>query len=336
MGRYKGFNKYVGLLDLSFLIAMFVWKKPNQNFKVLITGMTGRGKSDLMLFLSFNVACWLSILKYGRPGEWREFFNYDGTYGLTAEEIAEKKKTDDFSPNLIVINKDKMMKLSNCKKVRFSIIDLDEVEVIANAIDYKDPETRFFNRLNQLLRNRGWLIFATIQEQGVHAKQSRNLYHIVIDMDAPDATEYSVNFSRAFYVSLKSITSQSSGAKAQRIQYPREQRKKWILGASMLAPPEIRKFYLKVRDEEEQASTELGMEEIIKTRKYKEARYNRVVGESDKEKAVKILRVNPERSNVDVAKELGIKDTSRISRWRQQEGIPRLKKSKTDENVVAG
>jgi hypothetical protein len=256
-----------------------------------------------MLFIAFNVACWLSIFKYGRPGQWKEFFDYD-------------------NGNMIVINKDKMMELQNSDKCRFSIICLDEVQEIANAIDYKDPETRFFNKLNQLLRNRGWIIFGTIQEQIVHAKQSRNLYHIVIDMDGPDATEYSVNFSRTFYTSLKSLVNQSSGTKAQRIQYPREKGYKWILGASMLAPPEVRKVYLKLRDDEERKSTQLGMEEIMKARKFKEARYNRVVGTSPKERAIAIINEHPDWDNGTIAQSAGIKDINNISRYRREVGKP--------------
>lgn len=436
-GRFRGYNHLHRGFELSFLIAYFVWKNPNQNFKVLITGGTGRGKSDLALYLAVGVACWFSIFRYGSPGRWKEFFNYDGTWDLEkdavnaeykykdalanacksmtseplkqlasrvaeyfarirmdrgmvstiesleriddtyiyaknkdalareADElevlyrgalndllagaegdsrriveklvelekqarelraqcqpiIDEKRKTL-VSKNLIVIDKKKMLGVVDAEETdlpKYSVLVLDEVQEIANAIDYKDLETRLFNRLNQVMRDNGYVIFATIQEQIVHTKQSRNLYHVVIDMGDLDGFELSLNFSKTFYIMVKGMI--NSASKAQWRKYPREHGKKYVMGVNGLAPPSVRDYYMRLRKLEKKDANRRSREDIEKEQKIKNARYAKAVGESRKDKAKHILIEHPEWTNMKIAGEAGLSDGSIVSRLRTELGL---------------
>ena len=71
----NAWNHELGTFDLSRDIVRTILSGNKQSERILITGSVGHGKSYTALSLAYNIACYLSLNKYGNIEHWRDFFD---------------------------------------------------------------------------------------------------------------------------------------------------------------------------------------------------------------------------------------------------------------------
>ncbi len=155
----------------------------NQNFKCLIVGPTGSGKSEFALGLADAIATELSKRKYnGDNSHWKDYFNPEKDIAIIKEESIHQVMTNATEKHHVYLLDDIASGWSNRK--------------------WQSKGNELLNSIFGVQRTYNNAIIATVQSDKFIDCQARVLFNWYIEVTGPHAFSYSINFGKVFKITL--------------------------------------------------------------------------------------------------------------------------------------
>ena len=130
----------------------------NQDFRVIVTGAFGKGKSTFCLYLGYRIAVEVAKRK---GGKWQDYFNRNTIAIADEDEI-----------------KQLFLSLKN-----YHIYLLDDVGKAWGARNFMSELNRLFNDIFQLMRTARTCLIVSIASTFLVDKVPRNLAYVLVEMD---------------------------------------------------------------------------------------------------------------------------------------------------------
>ena len=141
-------------------IAERITSKHNQDWRVIVVGAFGKGKSTFCLYLGYRVAEEVAKIK---GGKWQDYFNRENI-GIADEE-------------------DILRVIQNLKK--WNCYLLDDVGWAWGARNFMKKLNQFLNNVFQLMRTENTFMMISIASAFLVDKVPRNLVNMLVEMDLP-------------------------------------------------------------------------------------------------------------------------------------------------------
>lgn len=188
----------------------------NQDFRIIVTGAFGKGKSTFCLYLGYRIALEVAKIK---GGKWQDYF----------------------SKNTIAIADEDEIKRIFTSLENFNIYLLDDVGKAWGARDFMSKLNKLFNDIFQLMRTARTCLIISIASTFLVDKVPRNLVNVLVEMDQ------SLYDYGAATVKIKKVKHRPQFGD---IHYPFFQfrRNKVIRHVSLLPPDELLEDYIKERE----------------------------------------------------------------------------------------
>jgi hypothetical protein len=139
-------------------IAKRITGKHNQDFRIIVTGAFGKGKSTFCLYLGYRVAEEVAKIK---GGKWQDYFNRENIAIADEEEIERI--------------------FQNLKK--YSVYLLDDVGRAWGAREFMSKLNKLFNNIFQLMRTANTCLLISIASTFLVDKVPRTLSNVLVEMD---------------------------------------------------------------------------------------------------------------------------------------------------------
>jgi len=165
---------------LAVEIARKVTSKHNQDARIIVVGMQGRGKSWLSLTLGYGIACEIARIQNRKKGvnkKWSDYFNLDNIVVMDERRVKEV--------------------LSDVKQ--YNVYCFDDIGIAWSAREAMSRGNRLLNDVFQVFRTENTVVMMSIISDFLIDKVPRNLVNYQIEMDM-SLFDYGWTLPKVFYV----------------------------------------------------------------------------------------------------------------------------------------